>query len=383
MNEFDLLIVGGGVLGTFHAYHALEKGLKVAILEKDKLPQSATVRNFGMVVPSGMDTKWQSYGRESLSIYKEISKKVDLTMREYGNIYIASNPEELVLIEELHQINLANGYTSLLLSKEECLAKYPGLRSDYVLAGLYFPEEVLVEPREMIYRLQDFLVKEKGLHLLNYQQVNHCEVVNDRVEVTTSAGAVFKAEQAIICNGSDFQTLFPDVFAKSEIEVVKLQMMQTAKQPSNFVLPSGVLTGNSIRRYEAFEECPSFAAIKAKEDPQSLTKKWGINILFKQAMDGSVIIGDSHEYANVANANDLGFDNKEEINQFMIDEAKKVIDLPNFEIEKRWIGIYSQVKNHDIFEHTIDERIHIITGIGGKGMTVSAGFAKEKIAKLL
>ncbi|MDE5448610.1 FAD-dependent oxidoreductase, partial [Elizabethkingia meningoseptica] len=46
-NEFDLIVIGGGVLGTFHAYHALEKGLKVAILEKDKAPQSATTRNFG------------------------------------------------------------------------------------------------------------------------------------------------------------------------------------------------------------------------------------------------------------------------------------------------------------------------------------------------
>ena len=78
-NEFDLIVIGGGVLGTFHAYHALEKGFKVAILEKDKAPQSATTRNFGQVVPSGMDTKWQNYGRKVCRFTK--SCKVNLTLQ--------------------------------------------------------------------------------------------------------------------------------------------------------------------------------------------------------------------------------------------------------------------------------------------------------------
>ena len=44
--------------------------------------------------------------------------------------------------------------------------------------------------------------------------------------------------------------------------------------------------------------------------------------------------------------------------------------------------MYSQCKTKDIFEHTIDDNIHIITGIGGKGMTGSAGFSKENITKI-
>ena len=83
----------------------MEKGLKVAVLEKDKAPQSATTRNFGQVVPSGMDTKWQNYGRESLQIYKELQSKFDITVRQNGSAYFASNEEEVALIEELYQIN--------------------------------------------------------------------------------------------------------------------------------------------------------------------------------------------------------------------------------------------------------------------------------------
>jgi len=381
-NKFDLIVVGGGVMGTFHAYHALKKGLKVALFEKDKEPRSATVRNFGMVVPSGMSSKWQKYGIKSLEIYKELQSKVDLTIRECGQVYIASNEEEMTLINELHAINQRNNYPSTLLNTEEVLSRYPRINPGYALGGLFFPEEVLVEPREMIHRLQEYLVSEMGLEVHIHQLVKKCEVDGKSVKIVTAAGDKFTATHAIVANGSDFQTLFPEIFAKSDIDVVKLQMLQTAAQPEDFKLPSGVLSGFSIRRYEAFEECPSFHAIKGKEDDESLAKKWGVNILFKQALDGSIVIGDSHEYASVKDAADLGFDNHDNINNYMLEEAKKIYDLPTYDIEKRWVGIYSQTKDHGLFEQTIDGRIHIVTAIGGKGMTVSAGYSEEKIASL-
>ena len=86
IQNFDLLIVGGGILGTFHAYHALRKGLKVALLEKDGLPVGATVRNFGQVVPSGMNAKWQPLGRRSLEIYQTIQQQFDISVRQNGSI---------------------------------------------------------------------------------------------------------------------------------------------------------------------------------------------------------------------------------------------------------------------------------------------------------
>jgi NADP-dependent aldehyde dehydrogenase len=47
------LIVGGGIIGTMHAVLAAEKGLEVIHLERDMKPQSASVRNFGLIWVSG------------------------------------------------------------------------------------------------------------------------------------------------------------------------------------------------------------------------------------------------------------------------------------------------------------------------------------------
>ncbi|MEK6494615.1 TIGR03364 family FAD-dependent oxidoreductase [Myroides odoratimimus] len=376
--KYDLIVVGGGVLGAFHAFHAAQKGLKVLVVEKDKQPVSATVRNFGQVVPSGMDTKWQNYGRESLQIYKEIQSVFDISVRNNGSIYLASNEEELTLLEELNKINQSNSYESMLLTKQECLSRYPGVKESYVIGGLFFPEEVTVEPRTMIYRLHQYMQEALEVEFSYLTPVINCEEDNNGVSVITASGVKIIATKVIICCGSEFKTLFPIVFAQSDMEVTKLQMMQTVAQP-NYELKGSILTGWSIRRYEAFYECPSFAKIKTSEPIDSLQKKWGVHILFKQATDGSVIIGDSHEYADVQDIDKLGFDIKQEINDFMIQEAKKIVELPTYQIRDSWAGVYSQCKNTDIFNTTIGQNIHIITGIGGKGMTGSAGYSKQII----
>jgi len=380
-NKYDAVIVGGGVLGTFHAYHALELGLKVCLVEKDIYPKGATTQNFGQVVPSGMNSKWQKFGRESLKIYKEIQSQFDISIRQNGTVYLASNEEEEQLLMELRAINNGNDYTSKMLTKQECLANYPGLRKDYVTAGLFFPQEVTVEPRTMIHKLQKYLMDQKGLEIKFDFPVVSCESDGEWVLVQSTKGNEVFGKKVIVCNGAEFKNLYPEMFANSDLQVSKLQMMQTKPQ-ENYNLKGSILTGWSIRRYEAFHECPSFAGIKENEPKDSLQKKWGVHILFKQAMDGSVILGDSHQYGDANRVEDLGYDLDMDIDDFMIEEAKKVIDLPTYQIQKRWYGIYSQCKNSDIFQKTIDNNIHVVTGIGGKGMTGSAGFAKKSIATI-
>lgn len=379
--KFDLIVVGGGILGTFHAYHALKKGLTVALLEKNSKPQGATVRNFGQIVPSGMDIKWQNFGRESLAIYNELQAQTDLTIRKNGSVYIASNDEELQLINELYEINKNNDYESVLLSKSDCINKYDGLRSDYCKGGLFFPQELSVDSAEMIIKLHT-LLKEK-LALKIFYNTTVLETYEDDHECTavTSDGTEFNASKIIICGGHEFKTLYPTVFNESDLEVSKLQMLQTKPQ-GIYSLQGNILTGLSIRRYEAFEECASFEKIKSLEDPNSFEKKFGVHILFKQALDGSIILGDSHEYADAKDSDNLGYDLNMEIDEFMINEAKKIIDLPTYEIQRRWFGVYSQCKTKDIFEHNPSPNIHIVTGIGGKGMTGSGGFSKFNIDKI-
>jgi len=130
MKNFDLIIVGGGVMGAFHAYHAAKLGKSVLILEKDNFPIGSTVRNFGQVVPSGSSGKWFEFGRRSLEIYQDIQSKFDVSVRQNGTVYIASDETEWALANELFGIHQNKNYNTVLLSKKQCLEQYPELESD-------------------------------------------------------------------------------------------------------------------------------------------------------------------------------------------------------------------------------------------------------------
>jgi hypothetical protein len=147
-------------------------------------------------------------------------------------------------------------------------------------------------------------------------------------------------------------------------------------------LEGNILTGLTIRRYESFQECASFKSIKTPDHLVEL-KKWGIHILFKKAMDGSIIIGDSHEYADVNHTDDLGFGQNEYINRLMLNEAQRIVNFDVTQMATAWSGFYPQHNEKDIVEIDIENKIHIRTAIGGKGMTTSAGYAEESVRKLL
>ena len=379
--KFDVIVVGAGVLGAFHAYHAAQLGKKVLLIEKDHYPISATVRNFGQVVPSGMSSDWFQYGVYSTELYKTIQSEFDISIRQNGSVYLASDAEEQQLIHELKKRMDERDYPAHLLTTTACLKRWPVLKETYCREGLFFPQEVSTEPNLLIHRLLIYITtKFPTLTYTPGTSALSCEILKGLVCLTTDKKEIFTADNVIICNGNEFKMLFSDLFLKSGIEVSKLHMLRSQPMPE-FPLEGNILTGLTIRRYESFEECPSFTSLSTPPALAEL-KKWGIHILFKKALDGSIILGDSHEYASVDQPEQLGYEINHHINHLMMNEASRIVQIENFRIASSWAGYYAQHPEKDIVEIDIENKIHIRTAIGGKGMTSSAGYAKHSIQKI-
>jgi hypothetical protein len=55
----------------------------------------------------------------------------------------------------------------------------------------------------------------------------------------------------------------------------------------------------------------------------------------------------------------------------------KIIQLPTWELQSRWQGVYAKYANGLFFEHAIAPGLEVFTGLGGNGMTLSFGLAEE------
>lgn len=376
--NFDLIVVGSGILGTFHAYHAAKLNKKVLLIEKDQYPTQATVRNFGQLVPSGMGSRWFNYGIRGTEIYNSIQSEFDISIRNNGSVYIASDSDEQQLMHELKAIMDHRGYEAQLLTSKQCSKKWPAIKNDYCKEALYFSQELSAEPEKLIFRLHQYLqAKFPNFTLRTSTPIISCVIEGEKVKATSHVNEEFTADKLILCNGDEFKLLFNNLFRKSGIVISKLQMLRTVAMPE-VTLEGNILTGLTIRRYESFQECKSYSTIQTPEHLEEL-KKWGIHILFKKAIDNSIIIGDSHEYADAMQAENLGFSQSEYVNQLILQEASRIVDFDVSRLASSWSGFYAQHNEKDIVEIDIENKIHIRTAIGGKGMTISAGYAEDSV----
>src|SRR6185369_7529460 len=51
-SQYDVTIIGGGVIGVCSAYYLAQKGVKVLIIEKGEIASGCSYGNGGLIVPS-------------------------------------------------------------------------------------------------------------------------------------------------------------------------------------------------------------------------------------------------------------------------------------------------------------------------------------------
>lgn len=376
----DLIVVGAGVLGTFHAYFAAKRGLSVLLLERNEMPSDASRRNFGMVKRTVVPTtgEWIAHAHATADIYRQIQCEIDISIQEDGSLYLASTePERAVLVEFAQRYSATYGCE--LLDARQARERYPFIRAEYCAEALFFPQDLTVEPRTLLKRLIPHIVQTERIVYVPRTTIVSVEADGHTCNVRSARGERFSADRVVICSGAEYRTLFPALFRSSGLRICKLQMMRTVSLPP--VLPHSILSGLSIARYPAFADCPSYANLGRSNNGE--LEEYGIHLLLKQASDGSVIIGDSHEYRDIFEAHCLEERTNPAINEAILRYARGMVRLPSWAIAELWNGYYLQHPDKLIYTETIDERIHIVTGIAGKGMSTGAGFARASVGRLL
>ncbi len=381
----DVVVIGAGVLGTFHAYFAACKGCKTVLMERNAYPNDASTRNFGMIARSivAADSPWAVHARASAEIYRSLQEEYDISVRVTGSLYLASTELECRVLQEFARFDAAGGTgtASHYLDAEEAGRRHPFVRKAYCHGALLFRDDLTLEPQRMLRQVIPHLAQQGLVEYVPHTTALSVKRSGQGCLVTDNRGTTMAADRVIVCGGADCRTLFPGLLEDSGLRLCKLQMMQTTTQPLG-TLPHAILSGLSIRRYPAFASCPSYRALLDEPIDDQL-RAHGIHLLFKQAHDGGVVIGDSHQYVDVVDAGLLEESTSPPITSAILAYGRRMLDLPSWDIERLWNGYYLVHPERDIYTETIDGVIHIVTGIGGKGMTTGPGYARHSIDTLI
>ena len=145
-------------------------------------------------------------------------------------------------------------------------------------------------------------------------------------------------------------------------------MLQTL--PFDGRLTTSLADGDSLRYYPAYDmparlTLPPQAAVAAASRSQ---------LLLVQRLDGSLTIGDTHEYDEP-----FGFDVDETAYDHLLARACALLGVPLPRVQRRWAGVYSEVVGTPALYHRseVAPGVVLVTGPGGRGMTCSPAIAEE------
>lgn len=362
-------IVGGGVVGTMHAWAARRRGLDVVQLDRDAEPRRASVRNFGLVWVSGRAGGSElALALRARELWEEIAAEVPgIGFRPNGSLTVALRPAERAVMEEMVRQPDAGARGMKLLAPADVPAVNPAVRGE-IEAALFCERDAVVEPRHVLPALRARLESHGSYRFLPGRNVVEAgpDVIVDHT------GERHHADLVLLATGDVHNGIAADHLAAAPLRRCRLQMCQTAPFPQQ--LATSIADGDSLRYYPAFQ-LPSLAAL---DPPPDVVARHHLQLLLVQRANGELTIGDTHAYAEP-----FDFAVEEEAYAHLLARAERILGLPLPPITRRWAGTYSQsIDTRIAYRAEVAERVTVVTGLGGRGMTLSPAVAEETFAEL-
>ena len=190
----EVVIVGGGVMGTSIAYHLTRRGVKeVVLLEREPfLGQGATGRCAGGVryqFATEVNIRLSQVSLPMLEHFKE-EIGVDAGYRPIGYLFFLTREEDVQAFRRNVALQHRLGVATEWLSGDEVRRRLPNMRLDDVLAGTFHAKDGLADPHSVV---QGYAraARRQGARIFTDVEVQDIEVQGGRVRgVVTSRGRI-------------------------------------------------------------------------------------------------------------------------------------------------------------------------------------------------
>ncbi len=360
-------IVGGGILGTTHALEAVRRGHEVVHLEREPEARGATVRNFGLVWVSGRARGELAAAMRSRELWERLGDQIPgIGFRPAGSVTLLRSPLEVAVAEEVVARADAECRGFSLLDPKQVRALNPALRGKY-LAGLHCLHDAAVESRQALPAIREHMAATGRYTFLPRSEamsVNGQTVVDDH-------GHHHRGDIVLICAGGAHSGLVREIAGDLPLRRVRLQMMQT--EPLGESLTTAIADGDSFRYYPGFVG-QALDTLRRNESQAPVAEEHRMQLLCVQRLHGGLTIGDTHEYDEP-----FDFDLSEAPYAYLADLVEQFLGRTLPPIRRRWAGVYSQCADPDQLacRNSPDDGIWVVTGPGGRGMTLAPALAEQ------
>ncbi|MEJ6951685.1 FAD-dependent oxidoreductase [Natronospora cellulosivora (SeqCode)] len=347
----DILIIGGGVVGTAIARELSRYNLEIVLLEKeDDVAMGSSKANSGIVhagYNSPADTLKARLNVKANPQFDKLCADLDVPFKRIGSLVIAFNEDELKQLKWEKENGEKLGIKGLkILSRDELLEKEPNLnpKAKY---GLYAPSAGIVSSYELTIALADNAVINGGKVMLETE-------VRDIIE---EKGRI----QGVKTNTGDF-------YASYVINAAGLFADEIANYSNDTKIEYSLRKGE----YHLYDKnWGNFVTHILFPTPSKVSK----GILITPTVHGNLMIGPNAE--ETKDKKDLST-SKVALNEVFESAKKLVPDLKRLDIINSFSGIRAKEKSNDFIIAASKglEGLINVAGIQSPGLSAAPAIAE-------
>ena len=359
-NYYDMVIIGGGVVGCAIARELSKYKVNVAVLEKeDDVGWGISCRNSG-VVHAGFNSKpgtlMAQFCIEGNKSFAALCSQLDVPYKKIGKLVVAKKKEEMKGLQKLKQQGDTSGVDNLqIIDLNEVKRLEPNIEG---IAALYSPETAITSPYLLTIALAENAL-DNGTHFfLNTQVKSITRLNNSHFKINTAKGEFISS---YVINSAG---LYADYIARM-VGIRKYHLYPCRGE------------------YHILDKNVSWL-INHLVYPVPQTGAGGLGIHLTPTIDGNILIGPSNEYIKRKD----NFSTTSQIMKMLSTEAGEFLPLISSEyIIRSYSGLRAkQAPSSEggfwdfVIEEsdTVDNFINLI-GIESPGLTAAQPIAKRVV----
>lgn len=235
MQQSEVLIIGGGVIGCATAYYLSKRGLSVTVIEKKQIGEGGSSRNGGGVRQSGRDPRELPIAMYAVEhLWPSLSDELEMDVEYYkkGNLRLAKTDAHLKILQGLTDRATALGLDVRMIGADEVKAINPYL-SDEVIGASWCPTDGHANP--MLTTLAYYRkARRQGVRFITGESAQQIVKQKGRAVAVVTDYDTYYAERILVAAGFESNDLLASVGLFVPMNRILLEALVTEAQPKMF-----------------------------------------------------------------------------------------------------------------------------------------------------
>lgn len=202
MQRYDVIIIGGGIVGASIAYHlATETERRVCLLERRQLTSGTTWHAAGLVAELRASANLTRLARYSGQLYETLEQAGHgLGFRRVGALTLAKNQDRAFELQKQAAMARQNEIGCDWLTATEIAQRFPHIRTEDLVGGVYMPNDGQTNPVDTTLALAR-LAKEAGADIREDAEVTELLTRRGAITGVVCNEETLSAQQVVLASG--------------------------------------------------------------------------------------------------------------------------------------------------------------------------------------